>query len=135
MKPKSGKSIKPVEPTDAEKPEDADEADPGKVEQIKAEQIKAKKGKYGKQTVKPYKKPDPSNPQPGDEKKTSWVELEMLDEDDAPVSGARYEVKLPDGSVATGTLDGDGKARIDGIEPGNCEITFPDFDKESVDKG
>jgi hypothetical protein len=46
----------------------------------------------------------------------------------------RYEVKLSDGAVASGTLDEKGLARIEGIPPGNCEVTFPDLDGEAWEK-
>ena len=38
---------------------------------------------------------------------------------------------LPDGTVAGGTLDEKGLARLEGIEPGSCKITFPNLDEEA----
>jgi uncharacterized protein (DUF2345 family) len=112
-------------------PEEADVADPGEVAEAKAEQIEKKSGKYGSTPVKPYKPPESEEEA---EKKTAWIEIELVDEEDEPVPGEKYEVKLPDGSVAKGTLDGDGFARIDGIEPGTCEISFPKLDKDAWEK-
>ena len=54
-----------------------------------------------------------------------------MDEDNKPVSGERYIITLPDETAAGGTLDEKGFARVDGIEPGTCKITFPDLDKEA----
>jgi hypothetical protein len=125
MGKKSGKAGKAVSPAAPTKPEDADIADPGKVDEIKAEQVKTKSGKYGSEKVKPYK---------GDEEKTSWIEIEMVDEEDEPVTGERYKITLPDDSVAQGSLDDKGFARIEGIDPGTCKITFPDLDKEAWEK-
>jgi type VI secretion system secreted protein VgrG len=65
------------------------------------------------------------------EESTSWIEIELVDEEDNPVPGERYQITLPDGSVARGTLDENGFARIDGIEPGTCQVTFPDFDQDA----
>ncbi len=48
-----------------------------------------------------------------------------------PVAGVAYEMKLPDGTKATGTTDENGVARVAGIDPGSCEITFPQLDKEA----
>jgi len=70
----------------------------------------------------------------GTESETTWIEIEMVQEDDAPAVGMRYEVKLSDGSVASGTLDEKGQARIEGIPPGNCELAFPDLDGEAWEK-
>ena len=67
-------------------------------------------------------------------RKTSWIEIELVDEDDQPVPGEKYKVTLPDESVATGTLDENGFARIDGIESGTCQITFPNLDKDAWEK-
>jgi len=70
-----------------------------------------------------------------DEEKKSWIEIELVDEDDNPIPGERYKVTLPDGkTVAEGTLDENGFARVDGIDPGNCKITFPNLDKDAWEK-
>jgi hypothetical protein len=44
------------------------------------------------------------------------VEIELLDQAGKPTEGY---------------LDGKGQARVDGIDPGNCKITFPNIDKKS----
>lgn len=120
-----GNLVSPVAATDAE---DADRADPGEVAEIKARQREIKSGKYGAAKVKPFK------PVNDEEKKTTWIEIELIDEDDNPVPSERYEVELPDGSVARGTLDHRGFARIEGIEPGTCRISFPDLDQDAWEK-
>lgn len=128
MQAKSGKKQSLVKPVDPDAALDADEADPGKVAKLKAEQAGTGKGKYGRQPVKPFRA---EAREPGEDRETSWIEIEMLDEADRPVPGVKYEIELPDGSVASGVLDGDGLARIDGIEPGNCRVTFPELDKDA----
>jgi type VI secretion system secreted protein VgrG len=131
MGAKSGKAGKAVAPADPDKPEDADVADPGEIAEAKAEQIEKKSGKYGATPVKPYKPPQTEEEE---EKKTAWIEIELVDEEDEPVPSEKYEIKLPDGSVAKGTLDGNGFARVEGIDPGTCEITFPNLDKDAWEK-
>ena len=42
-----------------------------------------------------------------------------------------HHIKLPDGSIASGTTDEKGKAKITNIDAGNCEITFPNLDQEA----
>ena len=125
MGKKSGKACKVVSPTSPDKAEDADLADHGKMDEIKAEQIKSKSGKYGSTKVKPHKP---------DEEKTSWIEIEMVDEEDEPVPGEKYKITLPDDTVAEGTLDNNGFARVDGIDPGTCKVTFPELDKDAWEK-
>ena len=60
--------------------------------------------------------------------KTSWVEIELVDDDGLPVAFEPYVIDLPDGSEIQGNLDGRGQARIEGIDPGTCQITFPNRD-------
>ena len=45
-----------------------------------------------------------------------------------PVPKERYRIELPDGSPEEGFLDSQGRARVDGIEAGTCNVTFPDID-------
>jgi type VI secretion system secreted protein VgrG len=69
------------------------------------------------------------------EKKKSWVEIELVDEDNNPIPGEKYKITLPDGkTVAEGTLDESGFARVDGIDPGTCKVTFPNLDKDAWEK-
>lgn len=65
-------------------------------------------------------------------KKKSWIEIELVDQDGNPVPGEKYRVTLPDGTtLAEGSLDEKGRARVDGIDPGSCKVTFPELDKEA----
>jgi type VI secretion system secreted protein VgrG len=66
-----------------------------------------------------------------EKEKQDWIEIELVDGEGKPMAGEKYEVKLPDGSVASGTLDEKGYARVDGVDPGKCQVTFPDADQES----
>jgi hypothetical protein len=110
--------------------EDADIADPGQVAEVKARQRETQTGKYGFEEGKPFKPPTE------DEKKEelSWIEIELIGANNQPIPGEKYEIKLPDDSVAKGTLNNKGLACIKGIKSGNCKITFPDFDGNSWEK-
>jgi hypothetical protein len=125
MGKKSGKAGSPVSPAAPDAAEDADIADPGKMAEIKAEQLEKKEGKYGSEQVTPHKP---------DEEKTSWIEIEMVGEDDEPIPGEKYKITLPDDSVADGTLDEKGFARVEGFEKGTCKVSFPKLDKEAWEK-
>lgn len=124
--PKDGKAGSVVEPIDPAEAKEADKANPGEVEEIKAEQRQTKSGKYGSVQVKPYKR---------DSTKKSWIEIELVDEENNPVPGEIYRITLPDGeTVAEGTLDNKGLARVEGIDPGNCQITFPKLDQDAWER-
>jgi hypothetical protein len=45
------------------------------------------------------------------------------------VAGAEFEVTLPDGHKVGGRLDATGRVRIEGIDPGQCEVRFPRIDR------
>ena len=117
--------VPPTSPKDAE---EADKADPGEMAQLKAEQIQTQQGKYGSTSMTPFNPSKP--PASGEEKKPHWIEIKLVDTEGNPVPGEKYKITLPDGStVAEGTLDGKGFARVDGIDPGTCKVTFPNLDQ------
>lgn len=66
----------------------------------------------------------------GDPTKAAWVEIELQDEAGRPVAYEHYRVIAPDGSVREGYLSREGAARVDGIDPGTCRITFPRLDSD-----
>jgi hypothetical protein len=150
MGKKSGKAGKAVPPAAPKKPEDADIADPGKMAEIKAEQAETKSGKYGSEKVKPFKPPPEEEEakaveegngetteekeEKEEEKKKSWIEIELVGEDDEGIPGEKYKITLPDDSVAEGTLDEKGCRRVEGFEKGTCKVCFPDLDKEAWEK-
>ena len=127
--PKSGKAGSPVLPSDPKEALEADVADPGAVSKIKAEQRETQKGKYGAVPVKPHKPPQTEEEK---EEKRDWIEIVLVDDQGRPSPGEPYLLTLPDGTtVESGTLDEKGFARVEGIEPGTCKITFPNLDKKS----
>jgi len=83
----------------------------GQVEETPATQAQAAKG------------PTPA--------KKSWIEINLIDSDGNPVPGERYKIKLPDGSIEEGNLDAFGHAEHYGINPGSCEVCFPNLDTDN----
>ena len=61
----------------------------------------------------------------------TWIAIRLEYDDDSGqgVAYARYVVTLPDGEMREGQLDRDGNARLDGLHPGMCEVTFPEYDR------
>lgn len=130
-----GTLVPPSSPMEADI---ADNADPGS----KAPSYKSQRRAMTKQQQAafnaPSYKPKPKSSQgsqPEDKKKQSWVEIKLKDEQGNAVPGEKYRITLPDGStLAEGTLDENGYAKVDGIDPGNCKITFPNRDGRSWKK-
>src|SRR4030042_1897169 len=79
-----------------------------------AEEASGQKGEQGQAGSPPSKK--------------SWIEIDLVDGDGKPVAGASYRLKLPDGLAEEGKLDAYGHTEYYEINPGTCELTFPDFD-------
>ncbi len=59
---------------------------------------------------------------------TSWVAIRLVDDQGNPVPYRRYRIETPEGTTREGILDDQGRARVDGIEPGTCKVTFPGLD-------
>ncbi|GEM_PF-3519252 len=67
--------------------------------------------------------------------KLTWIEIELVDEENHPIPNEEYKIILPNGNEVEGTLDENGLARVDGIEEvGNCQVTFPKLDKAMWEK-
>jgi uncharacterized Zn-binding protein involved in type VI secretion len=75
---------------------------------------------------------DSQNTDPTDKK--VWVEIQLLDTDNKPVPNEAYHIELPAGTSSDGCTDDKGMARVEGIDPGNCKISFPNLDKKSWKK-
>jgi len=75
--------------------------------------------------------------EPEDPKGKTWLEIALRSEDAPhdPVPFARYRVTLPDGSVREGKLDEQGQAIVEGVDPGTCQVTFPDMDAREWRQG
>jgi hypothetical protein len=67
------------------------------------------------------------------EKKT-WIEIRLINKKGQPVAGAKYRLKITDGSIEEGTTDEFGSVRVTGIDPGMCEVSFPEFDAQEWKK-
>lgn len=66
--------------------------------------------------------------------KTHWIAIELVDEMGKHVPYEEYVITLPDGTEVVGTLDKKGRAKVKGIDPGNCRVAFPNIDKEIWNK-
>jgi uncharacterized Zn-binding protein involved in type VI secretion len=53
-----------------------------------------------------------------------YVEIQLNDEDNNPIGNAQYQIALSTGEIRTGTLDGNGFARVNNVPPGKCNFCF-----------
>jgi type VI secretion system secreted protein VgrG len=134
----AGSAVSPLAPTD---PAIADTANPGEndVPTAAPGTLATTSALNVSAIITPPKSPasnapthDPTNPE--NQTKKSWIEIQLNDEDGNPVPGEPYKITLPDGTtIADGTLDNKGFARVDNIDPGTCQVTFPNLDKDAWD--
>jgi phage protein D len=80
---------------------------------------------------RPPKRQPKSQPKPKPQAQADWIEMKLVGEDGKPIANERYRIKLPDGKVYEGYLGADGKLRIEGIDRGTCELSFPDLDHDA----
>ena len=64
----------------------------------------------------------------------TWVEFQVVDTDDKPVSGKAYKVMLPDGTIEEGVLPANGTVRYSGIDPGTAVFMLTDLDADAWQK-
>jgi len=124
--PKDSKAPTIVQPTKPTQATEAFTTDPGQLEELREAGKEVNAGNYGSTKVKKHNKNSKEN-----KDKKNWVEVELVDEDGNPIPGKAVEITLPDKSVAAGGTDAKGKFKVTNIDPGNCDITFPDLDKEA----
>ena len=133
-----GTLVSPLSPT---APVDADDATPGQVTPPPTPDPQKQVSMSASDITPASSIPKPSaassapthNPNaPENADKKHFIEINMVDSDGNPVAGEAYKVTLPDGTtVADGTLDSKGHARVDNIDPGNCQVTFPNVDQDA----
>jgi hypothetical protein len=61
----------------------------------------------------------------------TFVEFQLIGENDKPIGYEEYAITLPGGKVITGELDANGLIRVDGIPAGTCQLSFPRLDKDA----
>lgn len=125
--PKSIKSASVVAPVAPDQAQEALNADPGEVSSTSSQAIETSPGTWESTTIgapaNPTGKKDPT--------KTSWIEVQLVDESSKGIAGQTFIVTAPDGCDYSGTTDEQGVGRVDGIDPGSSDITFPDLDKDA----
>jgi hypothetical protein len=62
-------------------------------------------------------------------KQKAWVEIALEDHNGVRIPGEEYLVSAPDGTEYGGVLDQNGSVRIEGLDPGDCQVSFPRLDR------
>lgn len=72
--------------------------------------------------------PPTSPTPPGEQLPLTTLEVVIVDDQGAPVSGVRVEVTDPSGQRHEVTTNPDGLVRLDGLTPGQCDVALPELD-------
>jgi len=56
-----------------------------------------------------------------------WLEITLTGKDGKPAAGEKYRLRLPNGEIREGSLDGSGHAKIDKVYPSQCQVEFPNM--------
>jgi uncharacterized Zn-binding protein involved in type VI secretion len=59
--------------------------------------------------------------------KSSWIEIQMNDRGGFGLANTKFRLETSAGKIIEGVTDGNGLARVDGIDSGNHKISFPDL--------
>lgn len=62
----------------------------------------------------------------------TWVEIKLVDDAGGPIANEPFVLICPKGIEHTGTTDGSGMARVDGIAQGMCRIAFTELDGSGI---
>jgi hypothetical protein len=90
-------------------------------------------GKVAKEVILDYQTDQLTDEE--EETESSWIEVELVDEEDESIASESYEIDLPDSStMGEGSADANGEAHSSGLAPGSSEITFPDLDDQAWEK-
>jgi hypothetical protein len=57
--------------------------------------------------------------------KKHWIEIKLEDENGDPIPNESYVITGPANEKHSGSLDANGFVRIDGLDPGQCDVSFP----------
>lgn len=68
------------------------------------------------------------------EAKSTWIEVQMNDKGGFGVANTKFTLETPNGKIIHGVTDGNGLGRVEGIQPGNHKITFPDLPQDGFKK-
>ena len=132
--PKNGIARSLVTPTAPKDAKEADDATGGSTQDASNSGSKAGSSGSSVSVSQINSVPPPLEHKPSENTdKTSWIELQLVYESNGlPVPGVNYAVTLPDGTtVATGSTDEQGLGRVECIDPGTCQISFVDLDKDA----
>lgn len=58
-------------------------------------------------------------------KTKSWIDIQLVSKDGKPIPGEAYRLTLANGTVIEGTLDENGRAGHEVIDPGQYTVDFP----------
>ena len=118
---KSGSAGSADSPADPDQALEAADANPGDTTSTQANPAQTQSKQWKQAQVDPDGEDDDQE----EKNRDHWISIDLKDDHGNPVPNEPYEVKLSDGTIRSGTLDQDGRARVGGIPEGQCDVRFP----------
>ncbi len=76
-----------------------------------------------------------SRTRPAAAARVAWLEIQLVDtKHKRPIPDVDYKIGLPSSRFAKGTLDADGRVRLEGLPAGTCLISFPGLMEVGVER-
>jgi uncharacterized Zn-binding protein involved in type VI secretion len=69
-----------------------------------------------------------------EEATSTWIEVQLNDKGGFGVANTKFQLETADGKIIHGVTNGNGLGRVEGIQPGNHKITFPDLPPDGFKK-
>lgn len=131
--PKSGEVVGPESPDEPDEAEEAMESEGGEVEDTESETGEGEGTDTGSTTVEGKGKGGETGGGGDDEEEeTHKVDILLKDSKGDPVANEPFKVKFSDNSKRSGKTDEEGKATLEDVPAGNCEITFTKIHETEV---
>jgi hypothetical protein len=77
---------------------------------------------------RPLPQAEPVPQQEEEVRQKTWLELVLEDLEGNALAGERFKVVTPSGETREGKLDSHGRVRLEGLDPGNCKVSFPNLE-------
>lgn len=126
----SAKAVKMITLQDYEAPQEAIESAMAEFGQIEEAPTREFKRDPGRPDTIGVVSPQQEDGEPGEPPPDHWIGVKLVDNAGEPIAFQPFRLKLGDGSILEGTLDEKGYCRVEGVEKGTTQVSFPNINAD-----